>query len=211
LSGPENRGDELPEELRDPDDRLEQIKVAIDHLDEREQKLKDEQAEKIRQHEEEEQETGETKRGRKPKHPDQVELPEYTKANVTYTESRTMRTHDGWVQGYNGQAKVDTESQGIVAQSVTDDANDKQQLEPMVERCEETNGYRPDELLADTGYWSKVNADLEDEEMELFVATQEDQKRRKELREQGPPRGRIPDDYGPKELVERKLRTKRGR
>jgi hypothetical protein len=51
-----------------------------------------------------------------------------------------------------------------------------------------------------------------DDEMELFVAIKKDQKRRKELQEQGrPPRGRIPDDYGPKELMERKLRTKRGR
>lgn len=47
--------------------------------------------------------------------------------------------------------------------------------------------------------------------MELFVATKKDQKRRKELQEEGPPRGRIPDDYGPKELMERKLRTKRRR
>ena len=211
LYGPENRGDELPEDLRDPDDRLERIKEAIDQLDEREQDLKDEQAEKIRQREEEEKESGEKKRGRKPKHPDQVELPDDTKANVTDPDSRTMKTHDGWVQGYNGQAMVDTESQVIVAQAVTDEANDKQQLEPMVERCEETNGERPDELLADAGYWSEANADLADEEMELFVATQKDRKRRKELREQGPPRGRIPEDYGPKELMERKLRTKRGR
>lgn len=36
-------------------------------------------------------------------------------------------------------------------------------------------------------------------------------KRRKELREKDPPRGRIPDLYGAKERMERKLRTKRGR
>ncbi|MFB6284570.1 MAG: transposase, partial [Halobacteria archaeon] len=34
---------------------------------------------------------------------------------------------------------------------------------------------------------------------------------RKELREEDPPRGPIPDSYGLKELMERKLRTKRGR
>ena len=172
-------------------------------------RTQNEQAEKIRQRkeEEEEQETGEKKRGRKPKHSEQVELPDDTKANITDPDSRTMKTHDGWVQGYNVQAMVDTESQVIVAQAVTDEANDKQQLEPMVEACEETNGERPDELLADAGYWSEANAELADEEMEPFVATQKDRKRRKELREQGPPRGRIPGDYGPKELMERKLRT----
>jgi len=48
-----------------------------------------------------------------------------------------MKTHDGWIQSYNGQPMVDTDSQVIVAQAVTDEANDRQQLDPMVERCEE--------------------------------------------------------------------------
>lgn len=211
LYGPENRGDELPEGLRDPEQRRERIQEAIDRLDEREQELKDEQAEKIEQRKEEEEATGQKKRGRKPKHPDQTELPDDTKANVTDPDSQTMKTHNGWVQGYNGQAMVDTDSQVIVAQAVTNEANDKQQLEPMVERCEAIHGNRPDELLADAGYWSTANAELGDDDLELFVATKKDQTRRKELREKGPPRGRIPDDYGLKELMERKLRTKRGR
>jgi hypothetical protein len=106
---------------------------------------------------------------------------------------------------------VDCESQIIVTQAITTDANDVQQLEPMLERCEETNGKRPDRALADAGYWSQANAGLEDDQTELFVATTKDWKRRKELREKGPPRGRIPESYGPKERMERKLRTKRGK
>jgi len=66
-----------------------------DATDEREQELKDDQAKKIQQREREEQETGEKKRGRKPKHPDQVELPDDTKANVTDPDSRIMKTYDG--------------------------------------------------------------------------------------------------------------------
>jgi hypothetical protein len=73
------------------------------------------------------------------------------------------------------------------------------------------NGEVPLKLSADAGYWSTANAALEDDQTELFIATTKDWKRRKELREQGPPRGQIPDSYGPKELMERKLRTKRGR
>jgi len=61
------------------------------------------------------------------------------------------------------------------------------------------------------GYWSEANAGIAVYDMELFGATKKDQKRRKELREQGPPRERIPDGHGPKELMERKLRTKLGR
>lgn len=99
----------------------------------------------------------------------------------------------------------------IVAQHVTTDANDKQQLEPMLEACEETNDARPENVLADAGYWSEANAELQDDDLELFIATTKDWKRRKELAERRPPRGRIPDDYGPKELMERNLRTKLGR
>jgi hypothetical protein len=106
---------------------------------------------------------------------------------------------------------VDCDNQIIVAQDITTDANDVQQLEPMLEECEEVNGKRPEKALADAGYWSLANARLEDEQMELFIATTKDWKRRKELREMDPPRGRIPDSYGPKERMERKLRTKRGR
>lgn len=209
--GPENRGDELPEELREQEARLERLREAKAKLDAEEQQLKDEQAEKIRQRKQEEEETGQRKRGRKPTPPEEIELPDDRKANTTDPESQTLKTHDGWVQGYNGQAMVDTAHQIIVAAGITTDANDVQQLKPMLERCEEINGKRPDRALADAGYWSEANAQLEDEQIELFIATIKDRKRREELREKGPPRGRIPDSYGPKELMERKLRTKRGR
>lgn len=106
---------------------------------------------------------------------------------------------------------VDCEHQIIVAQPITTDVNDVQQLETMLERCEETNGKRPEKALSDAGYWSEANAHLEDDQTELFIATIKDWKRRKELREKGPPRGRIPESYGPKERMERKLRTKRGK
>lgn len=97
---------------------------------------------------------------------DQIAFPDDTDPG-----SRTMRTHDGWNQGYNDYAMVDTDSQVIVAQAVTDESNDKQQLKPMLENCEETNGDRPDQLLADAGYWSEANADLAAGDMELFVTT----------------------------------------
>jgi len=209
--GPENRGDELPEELREQEDRLARLREAKERLDEKEQKLKEEQAEKIREREREEEETGQKKRGRKPKPPEDVELDEDTKANITDPESQTMKTANGWVQGYNGQAMVDCTNQVIVAQDITSDANDKQQLKPMLECCEEVNETRPENVIADAGYWSEENADLADDQTELFIATTKDWKRRKELQEKGPPRGRIPESYGPKERMERKLRTKRGR
>ena len=209
--GPENRGDELPEELREQEDRLERLQEAKERLAAEEQQLKEEQAEKIRQREREEEEMGRKKRGRKPTPPEEVELPDEKKANTTDPESQTLKTHDGWVQGYNGQAMVDCANQIIVAQEITTDANDVQQLKPMLDACEEVNGKRPEKALADAGYWSEENAQLADGQTELFIATTKDWKRRKELREKDPPRGRIPDSYGLKERMERKLRTKRGR
>lgn len=209
--GPENRGDELPEELREQEDRLERLREAKERLDAAEQQLKEEQAEKIREREQEEAEMGRKKRGRKPTPPKEVELPEDKRSNTTDPESQTLKTSNGWKQGYNGQAMVDCANQIIITQSITTDANDVQQLEPMLEKCEETNDQRPEKVIGDAGYWSLANAELADEQTELFIATTKEWKRRKELREKDPPRGRIPDSYGPKERMERKLRTKRGR
>jgi transposase len=209
--GPENRGDELPEELREREDRLERLREARDRLDAEEQQLKEEQAEKIREREREEAEMGRKKRGRKPTPPEEVELPDDKRANTTDPESQTLKTSNGWKQGYNGQAMVDCANQIIVTQDITTDANDVQQLEPMLEKCEETNDQRPEKAIGDAGYWSLANAELADEQTELFIATTKEWKRRKELREKDPPRGRIPDSYGPKERMERKLRTNRGR
>jgi transposase len=208
--GPESRGDELPEELQEKESRLERLREAKAKLDEQKQAQKDKQAEKIREREDKE-ESGETLRGRKPTPPEDVELEDDTKANTTDPESQTLKTDDAWKQDYNGQAMVDCDSQVIVAQDVTTDANDKQQLEPMLDECDDVNGKVPSKVLADAGYWSEANAELEDDQTELFIATTKDWKRRNELREQGPPRGAIPDSAGPKELMERKLRTKAGR
>jgi len=209
--GPELRGDELPEELREQEDRLNRLQEAKARLDAKEQQLTEEQAEKIRQRQQEEDEMGRKKRGRKPTPPEEVELPEDTRANTTDPASQTLKIRNGWKQGYNGQAMVDCNTQIIVAQEITTDANDVQQLKPMLKSCEEVNGKRPEKALADAGYWSKSNAQLADGQTELFIATTKGWKRRKKLQEADPPRGRIPKWYGSRERMERKLRTKRGK
>ena len=57
---------------------------------------------------------------------------EEAKANTTDPDSRIMKTRQGYVQGYNAQAVV-SEEQIIVAVGVTQEANDVQQLEPMLQ------------------------------------------------------------------------------
>ena len=81
---------------------------------------------------EEEAVKGQKKRGRKPRVVEPTP-PGEAKANVTDPDSRVMKTRQGYVQGYNVQAVV-SEDQIILAVGVTQEANDVQQLLPMLER-----------------------------------------------------------------------------
>lgn len=211
--GKERRGDELPQGLRTREERKTRLEAALERIEEKKRQVAMKQERKIGERRKEEVETGKKKRGRKPKDPETaaMEATKKTKANVTDPESRIMKTRRGWVQGFNGQAVADCESQVIVAQDLTQEENDVRQLGPLLKRCEEQAGRRPDELLADAGYWSEENAKLESAETELFIATTKDWKQRKAMREAPPPRGRIPRGLSVRERMERKLLTKRGR
>ena len=79
--------------------------------------------------------------------------------NFTDPQSRPMKGSDGFVQGYNAQAAVEPVLQLIVGQSVTPAANDKQQIEPMVQVIEQQSGQRPAGLLADSGYRQRIPGD----------------------------------------------------
>lgn len=208
--GKDKRGDELPEELRDPRSRMQRIAEACARLEEAERQEKEKQKKKVEKRKREEQETGKKKRGRKPKAPEKV-ADNKKKANITDPDSRILKTRRGWTQGYNAQAAADCESQVIVAEDVTQEENDVKQLGPMLDRCEEQAGQRPEVVLADAGYWSEDNARLEDERTELFVATTKDWKQRKAQREQGAPHGPIPKNATRKDRMERKLLTARGK
>jgi hypothetical protein len=132
------------------------------------------------------------------------------KLNLTDPDSRILKTRQGWVQGYNGQAMADCASQVIVACAVTSEENDVRQLAPMLERCATQAGARPQKLIADADYWSDANAALADETTELLIATTKAWKRRKALREKGCPRGRIPKAATIRDRMERKLLTRLG-
>ena len=208
--GPDRRGDELPEWTKNKEERLRRIQQAAERLAAKEQQTREEQERKLAEREEEERATGKKKRGRKPKQPDEV-VDTDAKANMTDPDSRILKTRRGWVQGYNGQAVADCASQVIVACDITQDENDVLQLGAMLEQCERQAGQCPDEMSADAGYWSVANSRLGGDATELYIATNKDWKQRKALREKGPPRGRIPRSATARDLMERKLLTKRGR
>jgi len=214
--GKDKRGDELPEGLRRSEERLKRLRECKERLEKEAKEAREAQERKIAQREEKERESGEKLRGRKPLEPDEV-VDEEAKANITDPESRIMKTRQGHVQGYNAQAVV-TKEQIIVACRVTQEENDTQQLKPMMELLrknlveigvEEGVGH----MLGDAGYGpTKVLEEVEgDQRTQYWINTQKDWKRRKALREEGPPRGRMPKGLDAKGRMERKLMTKEGR
>src|SRR5580658_1256945 len=152
------RGDELPEELRRRETRLAKIKMAKKVV---EQRAREKAAAEGKS-------AAEAKRA-KPDAKDQY--------NFTDPESRIMKGADGFVQGYNAQASVEPEMLFIVGQYVTEAANDKQQLVPMVEAIEQQSGHRPEAILADSGFCSEENlahlesAEQPERKIEGFIAT----------------------------------------
>ena len=217
LFGKGSRGDEMPEELRDRKSRLARLKECQDRLAMEKEEKAQCQADKIEKHQAEETSAGHRKRGRKPKETAEIlKEAEKAKANVTEPDSRIMKTRKGYIQGYNAQAVVD-KGQIILAADVTQEPNDVHQLHPMTEQAQQelqTAGIQEEikSELADAGYWSEdnvVKSSLTDPE--FLIATTKDWKQRKAMREQGAPRGRMPKDLSPRDRMERKLLTKRGR
>jgi len=169
LYGEENNGFSLPAHLRDRKERRERIREGLRQLKEEADKRKAEEEKKLadRQEKEKEEEAkGKEVRGRKPVQKEAKP----SRRNTTDPDSRTMKTHNGYVQGYNVQIVVDCSSQVIVACDVVQDGNDKLQLGRMFSRVRENLGRSPEKLLADAGYFSTKEVDGV-EGTELFVAT----------------------------------------
>ena len=189
------RGDELPEELRRRETRMAKIKQAKKVV---EQRARDKATEEGKSAEE-------AKRA-KPEDKDQY--------NFTDPESRIMKSGDGFVQGYNAQAAVEPEWLLIVGQSVTEAANDKKQLEPMVELIEQQSGQRPEAILADSGYCSEQNltqlesTDQPERKIEGFIATGKQKHGEHRLPAK---RGPLPKGATKVDRMKRKLQTKVGK
>ena len=216
LFGPEKRGDELPEGLGRRVERLKRLQEAKSRLEKEAEAAAKGAQKRLAHRQAEEAASGKKKRGRKPKVVEPAPVEE-AKANISDPDSRIMKARQGYVQGYNAQAIV-SQDQIIIATGVTQEANDVQQLKPMLDTLESTLQAagiedRPRSALADAGYWSEAN--ITDctclAGPELLIATTKDWKQRKAARERGCPRGRIPMDLSPRERMERKLLTRRGR
>ena len=210
LFGEDKRGDELPPEFQQKKERLQRIRKAKEQLEKKQEQRYQKYQQNLRERKQKEKETGKKLRGRKP-HPVSKEPDEQLKANTTDPESRIMKTRKGYVQGYNGQAMVETDSQVIVAADLVQDENDKHQQGPMIRKVKQNLNRLPDKVTMDTGYWDEQELQKLDDEIDLYVATTKDWKERKKLRNQPPPRGRIPKNMSYKDRMDRKLSTKKGK
>jgi len=202
--GKDRRGDELPEELQFRETRLAKIREAKAALEAA--ALEKARAEgKLDANDE----PIPPKRGKPPKTPPGVPKPT-DQRNFTDPESRIMKMPSkAFDQAYNCQAAVDSKVQIIVAHDVTDAANDKEQLEPMVEEIKDNLGKGPKRLSADSGYYSEANVTLlRDEGIDDYVCPN---RLKHSDGAPPPPRGRIPNALSFIDRVRRKLRTKAGR
>ena len=186
--GPDFRGDELPEELRRREDRLQKIQEAKRRL-EAEQEVEDKR-------------TGRGEKGRDLKRPRGVP-PDAKQSNFTDPESRIMsKGGKSFEQCYNAQSAVDGAQRISVADEVATNAADVGSLLPMVDAAQRNTGAKPARVLADAGYKSEENLQgLEERGTDGYVALGKGE--------------RVPDDVDPSKpatlRMAHKLRTKAGR
>ncbi len=68
-----------------------------------------------------------------------------------------MGKQGSFAYAYNAQISVDAVWQIIVGQHISQNANDKQEVEPALHALQDTTERLPDQVSADNGYWSGGN------------------------------------------------------
>jgi transposase len=149
--GPDQRGDELPEWVKDKQQRRARLRAAKAALEAEATK-----AEVPPEDAEPGPSSGMTDHGRPARAPDGGP-PARAQRNFTDPDSRVMKTRDGFVQGYNGQLAVDAAHQIIVAQRLTTNGSDQAGLVPLLEAATAALGRKPRELSADAGFCRERN------------------------------------------------------
>ncbi len=159
--GPEYRGDEPPDWMRDRQHRLARIRAAKAALEAEAKtaaKAKDAEPKRARG-------------GRKPRHPPGQPKPQ-TQRNFTDPDSCIMVGKDGFIQAYNAQIAVDAEAQIILAHRLAGTPSDQAAVVPLVDAVEAHAGAKPREISADAGFCSEANlAAMAERRIKTYVAT----------------------------------------
>ena len=156
-------GMSVPQELARREARLARLAEAKAKIEARaRERFERQQAEheaKLKARADKEKATGK-KPGGKPPAPPTAEPSATDQINLTDEDSRIMPVAGGgFEQAYNAQAAVAAGSMLVVAVDVVQAANDKQQIEPMLEQLVQLPEAlaTPQTLLADNGYFSAAN------------------------------------------------------
>ena len=145
-------GYEIPEDLKFKQERLAKIKAAKKALEQREEQLNPGKA-----------------------------IDAKKQISFADTEACIMgKKGSSFDYAYNAQISVDADLQIIVAQHISQNANDKQEVEPALQALQETTGRLPEKLSADNGYWSGDNLQaLEQNDVDAYIATDKGEKTHK--------------------------------
>jgi transposase len=156
-------GMSLPKELKLREHRLAAMAAAKSKIAaraaERYAREKAEFDEKSSKREAKQKKTGKKPRG-KPPTPPEPGAKDSDQINLTDEESRIMKVSGGgFEQCYNAQAAVDAQTMLVVATGLTQAANDKQQVTPMIKALQDQAPLlgAVTTLIADTGFCSESN------------------------------------------------------
>ena len=225
--GKGKRGDELPAELARRDSRLKKIAEAKAALEQeaRERAVAEKAAveARLKEREKQEEERGKKIGGRPPQVPDPEQAKPEPKAQRNFTDPDSRIMKDGatksFVQGFNAQAAVDATAQVIVGCAITQQANDKRQLVPMLQQVEQNLGRKPEKATADSGYFSEAAVtDPKVNGVELLVPPDRQKQGADEVIQEpaeGPPSAAVSTDVAPAQAsvadaMRQKLRSPEG-
>jgi len=144
----EKTGYEIPEDLTFKQERLAKIQAAKTALEAREQAI----------------------------NPDKA-IDDKKQISFADTDARIMGKNGHFDYCYNGQICVDADAQIIVAQHISLNANDKQEVLPALKELKETTGRLPEKMTTDNGYMSGDNlAAFEETDIDAYIATDKGEK-----------------------------------
>jgi len=149
----EQTGYEIPEDLQHKEKRLTQIRKAKAALEAREEALRPGKS-----------------------------IDDKKQISFADKDARIMGKKGDFDYRYNGQISVDSDNQIIVGQHLSQNANDKQELKPALERIEESAGALPAKLSADNGYLSGDNLvalAADEHPVDAYIATDKGEKKAK--------------------------------
>jgi transposase len=138
----EQSGEEIADELKFKEQRLEKIQKAKEALEKRE----------------ETENPGKEIDGKK-------------QISFADEEARIMGKNGTFQYAYNAQISVESSHQIIVGEHLSQSANDKKEVEPAVKEIEDTLGEKPAKMSLDNGYFSADNIEsLEDAKIDGYIA-----------------------------------------